>query len=84
MASGLVSQPTSAQTQLNAEAFRASTVEGGLHNDIDTERATRIQAVEAMSAQLGTEFIDRIQAIASVQGAVDLLTGQYVAQRKRT
>ena len=79
MVSGLVSQLTSVQTRLNAEVSRAFTVEGGLHNDIDAERVARIQAVEVVSAQLGTEIMDRTQAASAAQGAEDILTGQDVA-----
>ena len=67
------------QTRLSAEVSRASTVEGGLLNDVDAERVVRIQALEAVPAQLNTEIMDRTQAVASVKGAVGMLAGQYVA-----
>ena len=42
VASGLVNQLASVQTQLRAEVSHASTVEGGLHTDIDAERVARM------------------------------------------
>ena len=51
VASSIVSQLSSVQNQLSAAVARASTVEGGLHADIVTERTERIHAVESASAR---------------------------------
>ena len=90
VASGLVSQISSVQSQLDGEIARSLSVDQNVYDLLQEERDTRILAVADVSSRLDAEVTERVANVTDInikanylEERVNTLSGQHAGQEQR-